>query len=42
MSSFSFQAPQFYERHGFVETGRVEGLPVEGAADVHLRKRLTP
>jgi hypothetical protein len=40
VSSFTFQAPGFYERCGYVETGRVEGLPVEGAADVQLRKRL--
>ena len=40
VSSFTFQAPGFYERHGFVETGRTEGLPIEGAADVHLAKRL--
>ena len=40
VSSFTFQAPGFYERHGFVETGRTEGLPIEGAADVHLVKRL--
>jgi GNAT superfamily N-acetyltransferase len=41
VSSFTFQAPGFYERHGFVETGRTAGLPVDGAADVHLSKRLT-
>ena len=40
VSSFTFQAPGFYERHGFVETGRIDGLPIEGAADVHLAKRL--
>ena len=40
VSSFTFQAPGFYARHGFVETGRTEGLPLEGAADVHLVKRL--
>jgi GNAT superfamily N-acetyltransferase len=40
VSSFTFQAPGFYERHGFVETGRTEGLPVAGVADVHLAKRL--
>jgi GNAT superfamily N-acetyltransferase len=40
VSSFTFQAPGFYERHGFVETGRTDGLPIEGAADVHLAKRL--
>ncbi len=40
VSSFTFQAPGFYERHGFVETARIQGLPLEGAADVHLVKRL--
>ena len=40
VSSFTFQAPGFYERHGFVETGRTEGLPVEGQADVHFVKLL--
>lgn len=40
VSSFTFQAPAFYERHGYIEIGRSEGLPVEGAADVHLVKRL--
>jgi GNAT superfamily N-acetyltransferase len=38
VSSFSFQAPGFYERHGYVETGRTEGIPRTGSADVHLRK----
>jgi GNAT superfamily N-acetyltransferase len=41
VSSFTFQAPGFYARHGFVETGRTEGLPLDGAADVHLMKRLS-
>lgn len=41
VSSFTFQAPAFYERYGFVETGRTEGLPVEGHADVHFVKLLT-
>ena len=40
LSSFTFQAPDFYRRHGYVETGRTEGLPVAGMADVHLRKTL--
>lgn len=40
VSSFTFQAPAFYERYGFVETGRTEGLPVEGQADVHFVKLL--
>jgi GNAT superfamily N-acetyltransferase len=40
VSSFTFQAPAFYQRHGYVETGRTENLPVEGAADVHFVKSL--
>jgi len=39
-SSFTFQAPGFYERHGFVEFAWTEGLPVEGQADVHFVKML--
>jgi GNAT superfamily N-acetyltransferase len=42
VSSFTFQAPAFYERHGFVEFARTEGLPVEGHADVHFVKMLAP
>lgn len=40
VSSFTFQAPAFHERCGYVETGRTEGLPLDGVADVQLRKRL--
>ncbi len=40
VSSFTFQAPGFYERHGYIETGRTEGIPRAGSADVHLRKVL--
>ncbi|QKW07249.1 GNAT family N-acetyltransferase [Streptomyces sp. NA04227] len=39
VSSFSFQAPAFYTRHGYVETGRSLGIP-GGHADVHLFKSL--
>lgn len=39
-TSFTFQAPAFYERHGYREIFRWEGLPTPGAADVHLRKEL--
>ncbi|GAA1974296.1 GNAT family N-acetyltransferase [Catenulispora subtropica] len=39
VSSFTFQAPGFYQRHGYVETGRTLGIP-GGAEDVHLFKRL--
>lgn len=38
VSSFTFQAPDFYRRHGYVEFARSPDLPVEGAADVHLLK----
>lgn len=37
VSSFTFQAPGFYQRHGYAETGRTPGIP-GGAADVHLFK----
>lgn len=40
VSSFTFQAPEFYRRHGYVEFARSEGLPVEGTADVHFLKML--
>lgn len=40
VSSFTFQAPGFYQRCGFVETGRIDGLPLDGMADVQLSKRL--
>jgi ribosomal protein S18 acetylase RimI-like enzyme len=39
VSSFTFQAPGFYQRHGYVETGRQPGIP-GGHADVQLYKRL--
>ncbi len=40
VTSFTFQAPGFYERHGYRELFRWDDLPVEGAADVHFRKDL--
>jgi GNAT superfamily N-acetyltransferase len=39
-TSFTFQAPGFYERQGYRELFRWEDLPRQGAADVHLRKDL--
>lgn len=42
VSSFTFQAPRFYERYGYLETGRTEGLPVDGMADIHFVKWLVP
>jgi ribosomal protein S18 acetylase RimI-like enzyme len=41
VSSHSFQAPDFYRRHGYVEYGRIEGYP-RGHAQVHLVKALRP
>ncbi len=40
VTSYTFQAPGFYERHGFQEIFRWDGVPVEGQADVHFRKDL--
>ena len=41
VTSFTFQAPGFYERHGYREIFRWEGVPApEDAADVHFRKDL--
>ncbi|MBD7963860.1 GNAT family N-acetyltransferase [Fictibacillus norfolkensis] len=41
-TSFTFQAPGFYERHGYQELFRWEGLPTPDAADIHFRKELAP
>lgn len=38
--SFTFQAPDFYVRHGYVEFARSPDLPLEGEADVHFLKLL--
>jgi GNAT superfamily N-acetyltransferase len=38
VTSFTFQAPGFYERQGYREIFRWEDVPVPGASDVHLRK----
>jgi len=40
VTSFTFQAPGFYERHGYRELFRWDGVPTPDAADVHLRKDL--
>jgi GNAT superfamily N-acetyltransferase len=39
LSTHSFQAPDFYRRHGYVEVGRADGYP-RGHAQIFLRKRL--
>ena len=40
VSSFTFQAPDFYKRHGYVEFARTEGIPTAAGADVHMVKVL--
>jgi GNAT superfamily N-acetyltransferase len=40
VTSFTFQAPGFYERHGYREIFRWDDVPVAGASDVHFRKDL--
>lgn len=40
VSSFTFQAPEFYRRHGYTEFARSPDIPVEGEADVHFVKML--
>ena len=40
VTSFTFQAPSFYVRHGYRELFRWDDVPTAGAADVHLRKEL--
>jgi len=39
LSTHSFQAPDFYRRHGYTECGRVEGYP-RGHAQIFLTKNL--
>ncbi len=40
VTSFTFQAPGFYEKQGYREIFRWEGVPTPDAADVHFRKEL--
>lgn len=40
VTSFTFQAPGFYQRHGYREIFRWEGVPTPDSADVHFRKEL--
>jgi GNAT superfamily N-acetyltransferase len=41
LDSFSFQAPRFYERHGYRAFGQVEDYP-PGHTRFFLKKRLVP
>lgn len=40
VTSFTFQSPGFYEKYGYREIFRWDGVPVDGQADVHFRKDL--
>lgn len=40
VTSFTFQAPGFYQRLGYREIFRWESVPTPGKDDVHLRKEL--
>jgi len=40
VTSFTFQAPGFYAKHGYREIFRWDGVPVDGEADIHFRKDL--
>lgn len=40
VSSFTFQAPDFYKRNGYREFARTKDVPLMGYADVHLVKSL--
>lgn len=41
LTSYSFQAPEFYERHGYERFGRIDDYPV-GKTMVFLSKRFSP
>ena len=40
VTSFTFQAPGFYQRLGYKEIFRWESVPTRGRDDVHMRKEL--
>jgi len=40
VTSFTFQAPAFYKRLGYVEIFRWDGVPTTDQDDVHMRKTL--
>lgn len=40
VTSFTFQAPAFYQRHGYQEIFRWQGVPLADVDDIHLRKEL--
>ena len=40
VTSFTFQAPGFYQRLGYAEIFRWESVPTPGRDDVHMRKEL--
>jgi len=40
VTSFTFQAPAFYQRQGYEEIFRWTSVPTSGRDDVHMRKEL--
>lgn len=40
VTSFTFQAPGFYQRLGYKEIFRWESVPAAGRDDVHMHKEL--
>lgn len=40
VTSFTFQAPDFYRQQGYEEIFRWESVPTVGRDDVHMRKQL--
>jgi GNAT superfamily N-acetyltransferase len=41
VSSFTFQAPDFYRSSGYVEFARTPGIPTTDSADVHMLTALS-
>lgn len=42
LDTYSFQAPRFYQRHGFIEVGRYKNFPKPGCDKIFFSKTLLP
>lgn len=40
LDTYSFQAPDFYQKHGYTEFGRLKDCPIKGKARIYLSKIL--